>query len=260
MANLTILKLGGSILTRKNGKNDFAKRTAVRLAQEIRKAHPYPLIIIHGGGRETHRLAKKFKLQGGAKTREQIIGSLKTHLAAAELTQALSEVLLTQALPIFPLQTSAIFMINNGKPTLQTSKTIEQALRQNLIPMFSGDMVPDSQVNFSILSGDTIASVLADKFKAQRIIFATDVDGLYNKDPKTYQNARLIERLSLRELKEMLLLLPRTERDATGEMMGKITKMAHRKKSIPITLVNGLKKDYLYKILIGRKVRGTYIK
>ncbi|MEM4243656.1 MAG: hypothetical protein QXP44_02510, partial [Candidatus Bathyarchaeia archaeon] len=49
-AKPTILKIGGSVITDKNG--ELAARTEVinRLAEEIAKANTKNLIIVHGGG------------------------------------------------------------------------------------------------------------------------------------------------------------------------------------------------------------------
>ncbi|OGB74102.1 hypothetical protein A2V68_02090 [candidate division Kazan bacterium RBG_13_50_9] len=260
MKTLTILKLGGSIITHKNLDGRFNAPVVRRLGKEIKKARPYPLILIHGAGGRTHRLAKQFKLQGGAKSHSQIIGSLATHLAAAQVTQDLSQTLLKEGLPVLPLQTSAVFAAVSGRAKLISPPLIQQALNAGLIPMLSGDMVLDRQTNLSILSGDSIAITLADTFNAKRIVFATDVDGLFNKDPKTYRNARLIEKLTPKQLKEMLLVVPKTERDATGEMLGKIAKISTPKRPVPISIINGLRSGRLEKALCGRGVIGTHIK
>ncbi|MFA5270566.1 MAG: uridylate kinase, partial [Patescibacteria group bacterium] len=79
---LTILKLGGSILTHKYDGGGFDASTANRLAGEIKQAlirSPQRLILIHGAGGKVHGLAKEFDLATGALTPQQIDGSLTTH-------------------------------------------------------------------------------------------------------------------------------------------------------------------------------------
>jgi isopentenyl phosphate kinase len=49
-AEITVLKIGGSVITDKDG--ELAARTEVinRLAEEIQKANLKKLVIVHGGG------------------------------------------------------------------------------------------------------------------------------------------------------------------------------------------------------------------
>ena len=62
-----VLKLGGSVITDKNG--ELAARTEVinRLAEEIALARKESLIIIHGGGSFGHPTANKHAIKEGLK-------------------------------------------------------------------------------------------------------------------------------------------------------------------------------------------------
>jgi isopentenyl phosphate kinase len=63
----TVLKIGGSVITDKNG--DLAAKTEVinRLAEEIAKANLKNLIVVHGGGSFGHPIAQKWALKNGYK-------------------------------------------------------------------------------------------------------------------------------------------------------------------------------------------------
>ena len=50
----------------------------------------------------------------------------------------------------------------------------------DLIPVTFGDVIHTSENNFSILSGDTIMSMLCTELHPKFSIFTTNVDGLYN--------------------------------------------------------------------------------
>ena len=69
-----ILKIGGSVITDKNG--ELAARTEVinRLAEEIQKAGLKNLIIVHGGGSFGHPTAQKYGIKEGLKNETQHIG------------------------------------------------------------------------------------------------------------------------------------------------------------------------------------------
>jgi len=257
---LTILKLGGSIISHKYTDGDFAAEAVARLAQEIKQAltaKPQQLILIHGGGGKVHRLARQFGLKEGAKTAEQIRESLLTHYAVRELTQQVLGVLTEADLPIMPLPTSSIFTVKQGQPILLATDIIQQTLDKGLIPMLSGDMVLDDRVNFSILSGDRIATVLAKQLGADRIIFASDVDGLYSDDPKVNQYAKLIERIDIAKLKAFDL--PTGQGDTSGQMLGKVASLIHDDNQTPVTIINGLAPGRLQQALIGQLVPSTLI-
>ena len=51
---------------------------------------------------------------------------------------------------------------------------------------------------------DAVSVAAADFFGADLIIIGTNVKGIYDKDPKKHRNARLIERISAKELHEMV--------------------------------------------------------
>lgn len=56
-------------------------------------------------------------------------------------------------------------------------------------------MVPDTMLTFSVCSGDDIAVFLARHFSAERIAFASDIDGIFTADPHRFPEATLIEHL-----------------------------------------------------------------
>ena len=62
VANLTILKIGGSIITDKNADDGAANYDEIkRIADEISKHHGR-LVVVHGAGSFGHPQAKKYAL------------------------------------------------------------------------------------------------------------------------------------------------------------------------------------------------------
>ena len=88
-----------------------------------------------------------------------------------------------------------------------------------------------------------------------------DVDGLYTADPKTDLSARLISRITLKELKSMQQQIEEAKvTDVTGGMLGKIAElMPSIEKGITALIVNAAKPKNVYKALKGEKVIGTLI-
>lgn len=58
-------------------------------------------------------------------------------------------------------------------------RPIAQAVERGLMPVAFGDVVPDLDWQFSILSADTIAVELVRQGIARRVLFVSDVEGVY---------------------------------------------------------------------------------
>ena len=54
----------------------------------------------------------------------------------------------------------------------------------------------DEDIKFAIISGDQIITYLAYDLKADRVILASDVDGIYTDNPKTNPEAKLIDEVT----------------------------------------------------------------
>ena len=45
------------------------------------------------------------------------------------------------------------------------------------------------KIKMAVLSGDQIVKYLAENLKPEKVVLGSDVDGIYNKDPKKYPDA-----------------------------------------------------------------------
>ena len=97
---------------------------------------------------------------------------------------------------------------------------ITKFLESGLVPVISGDMVPDVTMGYSVLSGDQILADLAKKYKPKKIVYGSDVDGLYDSDPKLNPNSNLMPQISRNEIDSLIDQF--TGEDASGQMRGKI--------------------------------------
>src|SRR4030043_878153 len=98
-AKPTILKIGGSVITDKNG--ELAARTEAinRLAEEIARANVKNLIIVHGGGSFGHPTAQKYGIKEGLKEDAQKVGFAETHHVMTVLTGLVMEALVGHKTP-----------------------------------------------------------------------------------------------------------------------------------------------------------------
>ena len=257
----TILKIGGSVITDKNGELAARTQEIDRLAEEIQKANIHNLIIIHGGGSFGHPSARRYMIKDGFKDDSQKIGFSETHHVMTVLNGLLMDSLIWHNVPAVSVTPSSCLMTENGRITRFEDAPLKTLLRMGFTPVLYGDAVLDTKLGFTIVSGDQIVSVLAARFNAERIIMGVDVDGLYDEDPKVKNSAKMFERITLKELKELQSKLGKsTACDVTGGMFGKIAELIPViEQGIPVTIVNATKPNYIYKVLKGERVRSTFI-
>ena len=260
--NLTVLKIGGSIVTHKKQHGGLNASAVLAIAKEIKSAlrkAPVKLILIHGAGGEAHKIAGKFKLKNGAIDAKAMYGALQTHSIVSSLNKEISAIFQKEKVPIFPIQTSTCFYRQNLKLIFHNTMIIEKALSLGMVPLLYGDMILDDQKNFSILSGDTIATECAKKFHADRVLFATDVDGVYKRTPQKNKMSEIIQELNRKEARKLYSINTGASKDTTGEMYGKILSIIESKVATPVLIFNGLTPGNVKKVLLGEKI-GTYIK
>lgn len=261
-AKPVILKLGGSVITRKEKPLTANLRAIRRLASEISSAEAAPLVVVHGGGSFGHPLAKRYAIKAGYKNKaSQAFGFALTHQAMVALNKLVVDALIEHKLPAVAVSPSSCVVTKSGRIQTMMEEPLKKLLQTGFVPVLYGDAVLDSDFGFTILSGDQLIAYLAMHLNAERIIVGIDVDGLYTADPKTDSSTKLIRHINLKELKDMLQQIEEAKvTDVTGGMLGKIAELIPSiEKGIITLIVNAAKPKNVYKALKGEKVIGTLI-
>jgi len=257
-----VLKLGGSVITRKQKLLTANLGAIRRLAKEISSAEVASLVVVHGGGSFGHPLAKRYAIKEGYKGEDsQALGFAETHQAMVTLNKLVVGALIHSNVPAVAVSPSSTIITKSGRILTMSEEPLKKLLQTGLVPVLYGDAVLDSDLGFTILSGDQLIAYLAMRLKAKRIIVGIDVDGLYTADPKSDSSARLISHITLKELKGMRQQVQEAYvTDVTGGMLGKIAElMPSIERGITVLIVNALKPEKVYRALKGEKVIGTLI-
>lgn len=256
----TIVKIGGSVITDKSGELAPKTQEMNRLAEEFKRAGVRNLIVVHGGGSFGHPMAEKHRIKEGFKDASQLVGFAETHHVMTVLNGLFMDALVWQNIPAISVTPSSCIITKKGRIEHFEETQLAMLLKMGFLPVTYGDAVLDTELGFTILSGDQLVSHLAARFNAERIIMGADVDGLYDADPKTEKNAKMLNHLTLEELKKLQNNLKPSPHDVTGGMFGKIAELIPAiEKKIPVTIVDATKPNNIYKALKGEKVEGTLI-
>ncbi|NYZ74953.1 isopentenyl phosphate kinase family protein [Candidatus Micrarchaeota archaeon] len=265
MENLVVLKLGGSVVTVKEGDMQARKGTIKKLAKaiaEAKKENPaLTLVVVNGAGCFGHAVVKKHGIKDGVKTVEQKIAFGDTHWCVNALNQLIVRALLDAGVPAIGLPPSSLLDQDNKRIAHFDLAKTRQFLEFGMVPVLYGDFVLDSAQGGSVVSGDQLVTYIARELKAERMVFASDVDGVCDSDPKTNPNAVCVKLVSEKNKDEVLAKLEGAKTtDVTGGMKGKITELLEEARITPIFIVNGNRAKRVQKALLGKKVTGTLVK
>ncbi len=249
---MILIKLGGSVLTNKDRPYSFKRKTLERLTDEIVRSDLDDLILVHGGGSFGHPGAEKYKLN--SKNPIDIEeGTAKVQKDMRIMNNHVLEIMHEKGLWTVSLPGGLVTKYKDGKLVDFNEEIFERYLSIGTVPISFGDVAFDEDREVTICSGDDIMLSLAEK--ADKAIFVANVDGVF-------KNGRLVETFT----KEMFPLRPEdfdseeTSIDVTGGMNKKVKKMLEMSKHCPTYVVNGSKKERLYKLLNNESTPCTEVK
>ncbi|AGI48339.1 putative archaeal kinase [Thermoplasmatales archaeon BRNA1] len=255
---MILIKLGGSVITGKADYRTFNRETVARLADEIARSGK-DVIIVHGAGSFGHIVAKENRLQEGFKDKSQIPAAARTMCDTRELSSMVVEELLAHNIPAVSVPPGSCFVMDNGKLIIDNEEPLRRLVDLGIMPVMFGDVVTDRSTGFGILSGDQCMEALCRMFDPEEVIFVSDIDGLYDRNPKTDRHARMLGTVTRAKLDE--LETESNVADVTGGIRGKMIAMlkmttADRR----CVLVNGNAPNRLYSLLKGETVTCTIAK
>ena len=252
---MILIKFGGSVITDKSRYRTFNADRVRRLCKEIRDSGE-KVIVVHGAGSFGHVLAKENNLNDGFKDASQIPAVAQVCYDMRDLNGMIVKELNDAGLPAVSVPTGSCFMMKNRKLIIDDPSVLKSMFEKGIMPVMFGDVVMDSELGFAICSGDQIMERLKEIFDPSRVIFVSDIDGLYDKDPKNNRDAKLIEDVDKDVLKSVETDI--TVADVTGGVRGKMETMLRMcSEGCDCVLVNGTAEGRLLSLLKGEKVPCT---
>jgi glutamate 5-kinase len=141
--------------------------------------------------------------------------------------------------------------LSNRNRYLNARNTLFTLLEFSVIPIINeNDTVVVQEIKFG--DNDNLSALVTNLVNADLLIILSDIDGLYDRDPRLHKNARLIARVDH--------VTPEMEKKATGTLSpigigGMVTKLQAARKAalfgVPTILANGLKEGVLERVLQG---------
>ena len=170
---MMILKLGGSIVTYKEEDSflghcwDETRRTyrirehvISEIGRELRSFKDDGIIIVHGGGTHGHRTVLRWR-SGVVKGPEaKMAWEVKWRME--QLTGRILYLLGKEGLPVISVSPSDIMVSNGGEIERFDPSPIRELIKRGNIPVLRGDLIPDVNGGWSVVSGDDLCVRLSD--------------------------------------------------------------------------------------------------
>jgi isopentenyl phosphate kinase len=248
---LVLVKLGGSVVTFKQRRLTPNHKAIVNICKMLEKIDR-PIIIVHGGGSFGHYWSVRYDMHTRPKQYDPR-GISTVHQSMVTLNEIIASIMKKYKLLPYTIMPNALAF--KSKPCNERILDLRTIANRNIIPVTFGDVIHVRSGKFSILSGDVLMTMLARALRPMKVIFAVNVDGVY----QNLKNGKLISEVD--EIRFKSLELSKVKSDITGGMKRKVSeglKMASL--GINVMMVNGLKPRRIIDAITGSSFQGTLIK
>ncbi len=262
--SITLIKLGGSIITDKEKPMALRAELLRRLVAEIVKAKtalPDELFLVgHGSGSFAHPPAAKYQTMDGFKDSESVYGMAVVQDVAAQLNRIVVEQFLKLGQPAVTLAASNMVLSSNRIAQTFCGDVCEEYLKKQLLPITYGDVLVDVVKGCTVWSTEEVLAFLGQelvkrKWQVKQIIHVAEVEGFYD------VNKNVVPHISSQNWPDLQHALTETKGfDVTGGMGLKVEEsLKLAKLGIQSRIISGLAPDRLYQILMNQSVKGTVI-
>jgi len=214
--NRVVLKVGSSTIAKSNGKAN--QENILKLVEQIaylRRENKEVLLVTSGA------IAIGFnQLNLKSKPKKMELKQACSAIGQAKLMQ-----IYEQIFNMFDLKCAQILLnnddFNNRKRMNNLKNTIKALLENNIIPIINeNDALAVDEIKVG--DNDTLSALICPLVDADILILISDIDGLYNKNPKIYKDALMISNIQevTNEIKNMAS--SNTSDIGTGGMITKI--------------------------------------
>lgn len=221
-----VLSIGGSLITK-----DFSGKNLRKYVDVIKKSYKqgHKLVVVIGGGTYAREYIKVSKELKQSSDKQDQIAIEITRANARLVAQSLKNISNQE----IPRSYKEAFSIINKCPVI-----------------VSGGMIPKQ-------STDRVSTDFAAKIKADLLINASNVDGVYDSDPSKNKNAKKYDKLTYAELKK--ILTANVQSPGKYALFDVSAVRILKQNKIPLVIVNGKNPNEILNAVKG-KHKGTTIK
>jgi glutamate 5-kinase len=174
----TVVKIGSSSLTTRNGEVDDARIAALTDAIAARTGSGHQVLLVSSGAIATGMAPLGLRKRPKDLATQQAAASVGQGLLIARYTQAFSK----HGLGVGQVLLTADDLMRRAHYR-NAQRTLERLLELGIVPVINeNDTVATDEIRFG--DNDHLAALVAHVSRASALILLSDVDGLYDGDPR----------------------------------------------------------------------------
>lgn len=220
-----IFALGGSVVHPDNIDEEYVRKFA-NFAKELMKKHRLGIVI--GGGKLARRKIEEARKKGANQSECDYLGIDTSRYNASVVSQAMG---LPPQIP----------------ESLKDARNIME--KKGIVIM--GGTEPGH-------STDAVAVLLAEYANADMVLKATDVAGIYDKDPQKFKGAKMFKELPIGQLERMVVGL--SQEAGKYELVDIVAVEILKRSKIKMIALDGHDLDNIGRAIDGKNFVGTVIR
>ncbi|MBW8038958.1 MAG: glutamate 5-kinase [Planctomycetes bacterium] len=254
-AKRIVIKIGTNILTRDNGVDTAYVRRIAQHTSELLKNGKQVVIVSSGAiGMGCGKLDPASKVKD-IKMR-QAYAAIGQPLLMAEWRKSFLRYGVTVAQVLVTAE-----VLNNRKTYLNLRNSVETLLKLSVVPVLNeNDSVSTDEIGSAFGDNDTLSALVASKIDADVLIMLSDIDALYDKDPRKFSDAKPIS--AVYEITDEIIRSAggRGSGLGTGGMKTKIeAARIAANAGCRMVLANGRLKNVLARIMAGDEIGTVFM-
>ena len=254
-----VVKVGTSTLTHENGNSKLRAYEDLALALSDMQNNGNEVILVSSGaiavGSQKMHLAEKPK-------------ELRMKQAAAAVGQCENMFLYDKFFGYYNKTVAQILLnaddIEDEEKKENLANTFGTLLEQGIIPIVNeNDSVSYKEIESEeklFGDNDMLSAVVAVLCRADKLIILSDIDGMYDKDPRLYKTANLIKRIEQIDEATYSLAGGAGSRRGTGGMRTKLQAAdLATAQGIDVVITNGKNPRVLFDIMAGQEIGTLFV-
>jgi glutamate 5-kinase len=250
-----VVKIGTKTLSKNQGvDSEYMQQLAGQMAKLLDDGKQVMIITSGAVG-----------MGAGALKLDGPVTEVKVKQACAAIGQPLLMQEYRQAFSAYDVQVAQVLLtaevLSNRKTYLNLRNSVETLLKLGVVPILNeNDSVSTDEIDNAFGDNDTLSALLASKIDADLLVMLSDIDSLYDKDPRKHDEAKAVSVVHeiTDEIEQSAGASGSTH--ATGGMKTKIeaAKIAANA-GCRIVLATGRTEDIITKIIAGDDVGTVFL-
>ena len=254
---LTVIKVGTSTLTYENGKINYRRiESLCKVIADLQNSGEQ-IILVSSGAIGVGMGKAGLSVRPTETKKKQALAAIGQcelmfmyDKLFGEYNHSVAQILLTR------------YAVETEQKRQNVINTLDELLDMNIIPVINeNDTVAIDELegnNFG--DNDMLSAIVAGLLGADKLVILTDIDGLYDDNPRTNPNANKIDVVGRISPEIFEMAAGTGSNRGTGGMITKLQAADYAtKRGVEVSVINGSNPENLYEVIDGNKIGTKFL-